>query len=53
MSLEAVPLGVKSMGSESDRLEFISGSTLSSCVSLGKLFNLSELRFSHNNNSCL
>lgn len=53
ISPEAVPRGVKSMGSESDRLEFISGSTLSSYVSLGKLFNLSELQFSHNNNSCL
>ena len=57
ISPEAAPQGAKSMGSESDGFGFISGSTLSSCVSLGKLLNLSELPFSHlknrTNNTCL
>ena len=35
------------MGPKSTRFGFISGSTLGSYVSLGKLLNLSELLFSH------
>lgn len=35
------------MGSKTDRFGFISGSTLSSYVSLDKLLNLSELPFSY------